>query len=358
MKTVKVLVVDDSAFSRRSISTMLEGMQGVRVVGYAVDGEEGIRQTISLKPDLVTLDLEMPRMDGFTLLRILTSRFNMPVIVVSALSKADKVFKALELGAVDFVAKPSAEASPDLMLISNDLQYKVRQAVKARVKGFATENIPQSHRAPNLPTAGLFPAKRELQLVAIAASTGGPPALQSIFASFDQPLPFGIVVAQHMPPGFTAAFSERLNKATGFEVKEAAEGDVVKPGIALVAPGGKNMVLEESAGTISVKLLPPPPDKRYIPSADELICSCSAIYGSRMMAVVLTGMGNDGAAGVKAVKSAGGMVIAESERSSVVYGMPREAYATGCVDMVADLVDIPDEIIRCSGLKKSALKQQ
>lgn len=339
-----MLVVDDSAFSRRSITRMLEKVAGIEVVGYAVDGEEGIRQVASLKPDLVTLDLEMPRMDGFTLLRILTDRFNLPVIVVSALSDADKVFRALELGAVDFVAKPSSDASPDLLSIAKDLQYKVRQAVKARVK---------EHRRPASPGARPSVQRKQadagqgaaLELVAIAASTGGPPALRGILGAFEQIYPFSVVVAQHMPVGFTKAFAERLNRSSAFEVREARDGDPVLAGQALLAPGGNQMVLEQDNDIIRARVLPPDPRYRYNPSADALFASCAPLYGQRMLAVVLTGMGNDGSQGVRLVKQHGGRVLAEAEESSVVYGMPREAAATGCVDRIVTLDEMPGAIL-------------
>lgn len=354
MKEIRVLVVDDSALSRRSISNMLEGMSGVRVVGTAIDGEEGIRQAITLKPDLVTLDLEMPRMDGFTLLRILTTKFHIPVIVVSALSQADKVFKALELGALDFVPKPSGDPFSGLALIREDLQFKVRQASNARVLPGSAEKERQNRLSPMPKSTSCYRGKKPAGIVAIASSTGGPPALQSIFSTFEQSYQFAIVIAQHMPSGFTTAFAERLNRSTAFEVREATDGDIVKPGLALLAPGGFNMILNETSGLVKVNIVPPPPDKRYIPSADELLTSCARIYGDRALAVVLTGMGNDGSAGVRAVKAAGGRVIAESENSSVVYGMPREAFATGCVDVVADLDDIPQEILALGGFNKPA----
>jgi len=346
MKPVRVLVVDDSAYSRRSITRMLEGVPGIEVVGYAIDGEEGIRQVISLKPDLVTLDLEMPRMDGFTLLRILTGRFNLPVLVVSALSDAEKVFRALELGAVDFVAKPSSDASTDLLSITEDLQYKVRQAVTARIKEYHR----LSDHAVSLSVQrkqGRRGHKTPLELVAIAASTGGPPALQGILSAFERPYPFGVVVAQHMPPGFTKAFAERLNRSSVFEVREAKDGDPIVAGQALVAPGGSHVILEQDDAIIRVRVLPPDPNYRYNPSADALFCSCAPLYGKRMLAVVLTGMGNDGSQGVRQVKQYGGQVLAESEESSVVYGMPREAAATGCVDRIAALDDIPSAILDC-----------
>ncbi len=348
MKPLRVLVVDDSAYSRRSITRMLEGMPGIEVVGYAVDGEEGIRQVISLKPDLVTLDLEMPRMDGFTLLRILTGRFSLPVIVVSARSDAEKVFRALEFGAVDFVAKPSSDAGPDLLSITADLQEKVRLAVTARIKEY--------HRLTDHPLVrhgtiggGPLVSKPSLELVAIAASTGGPPALQGILSAFERPYPFAVVVAQHMPQGFTKAFADRLNRSSLFEVREAKDGDLLQPGLALIAPGGCNLLLDEGGGMVRTRVLPPDPAYRYNPSADALFRSSAPLYGDRMLAVVLTGMGNDGSQGVRQVKQHGGQVLAESEESSVVYGMPREAVATGCVDRVVSLDEIPSAILDCGG---------
>ncbi|CAH2031180.1 protein-glutamate methylesterase/protein-glutamine glutaminase [Trichlorobacter ammonificans] len=346
MKPFRVLVVDDSAYSRRTISRMLDNMPQIEVVGYAGDGEEGIRQVIALKPDLVTLDLEMPRMDGFTLLRILTTRFNLPVIVISASSEADKVFRALEMGALDFVAKPERSNTPALNSIELDLAQKVRNVLAARKR--TLEQEPEEEPLPP-PGRILRPRRRSLELVAIAASTGGPPALQSIFSGYDQSYPFGIVVAQHMPSGFTRAFADRLNRVSHFEVREAEDGDLVQPGLALVAPGGRNMVLQSVGIEVRARILPPDPEDRYLPSADRLFASCAHIYGKRMLAVVLTGMGNDGKEGVVAVKEKGGLVLAESEASAVVYGMPREAAATGCVDRIVPLPGISQSILDLGG---------
>jgi len=348
MKPFRVLVVDDSAYSRRTISKMLDCMEQIEVVGYAADGEEGIRQVISLKPDLVTVDLEMPRMDGFTLLRILTTRFNIPVIVISALNEAEKVFRALEMGALDFVAKPQRGNTPELRSIEQDLAQKVRNVLASRKKT-ATEDSGEVATAV-IPPRSLRQGRRNaVELVAIAASTGGPPALQSIFSGYDQSYNFGIVVAQHMPAGFTWAFAERLDRVSPFEVREAADGDLVRPGLALIAPGGKNMVLETVGAEVMVRITLPTAEDRYLPSADRLFASCAPIYGKRMMAVVLTGMGNDGKEGIIKVKEHGGVVLAESESSAVVYGMPREAAATGCVDRIVPLPGISKSILDCGG---------
>jgi two-component system chemotaxis response regulator CheB len=351
MSTVRVVVVDDSAFSRRTITKMLEGIKDIEVVGFAINGEEGIQKVASLKPDLVTLDLEMPKMDGFTLLRILTTRFSVPVIVISALSGADKVFKALELGALDFIAKPTSAASTDLLLIREDLQQKVLQIVKHKPKDIrrfsqqmpVVERVAAPIQRTERPATGA--QQTTIDMVAIGSSTGGPPALQSIFSSFEHKLPFAVVVAQHMPAGFTKAFADRLNRSSPFDIKEAENGDLVLPGRILIAPGGMNMIFEVCGGQVTVRIVPPTSADRYIPSVDVMLESCAGIYRKRMIAVILTGMGNDGSKGVKSVHEQGGYLIAESEETAVVYGMPREAVATGLVDRIVPLQRVAREIL-------------
>jgi len=351
MSTIRVVVVDDSAFSRRTITKMLEGIKDIEVVGFATNGEEGIQKVASLKPDLVTLDLEMPKMDGFTLLRILTTRFSVPVIVISALSGADKVFKALELGALDFIAKPTSTASTDLLLIREDLQQKVLQIVKHKPKDIrrfspqmpVVEKVSAPIQRVERPVTGT--QQTTIDLIAIGSSTGGPPALQSIFSSFEHKLPFAVVVAQHMPAGFTKAFADRLNRSSPFDIKEAEDGDLLLPGRILIAPGGMNMIFEVCGGQVTARIVPPTPADRYIPSVDVMFESCAGIYRKRMIAVVLTGMGNDGSRGIKSVHGQGGYLIAESEETAVVYGMPREAVATGLVDRIVPLHRVAREIL-------------
>jgi two-component system, chemotaxis family, protein-glutamate methylesterase/glutaminase len=351
MSTVRVVVIDDSAFSRRTITKMLEGIKDIEVVGFATNGEEGIQKVAALKPDLVTIDLEMPKMDGFTLLRILTTRFSVPVIVISALNGADKVFKALELGALDFVAKPSSSASTDLLLIREDLQQKVLQIVKHKPKDIRrfTPQVPVEERVSAPAQRIEYPAPGDQQttidIVAIGSSTGGPPALQSIFSSFEHKYPFAVVVSQHMPAGFTRAFADRLNRSSLFDIKEAEDGDLVLPGRILIAPGGMNMVFEVCGGQVTARIVPPTPADRYIPSVDVMLESCAGIYRKRLIAVILTGMGNDGSKGIRSVHGQGGYLIAESEETAVVYGMPREAVASGLVDRVVPLHRVTREIL-------------
>lgn len=355
MKVIRVLVIDDSAFSRRTITKMLDESEGIEVVGYAVDGEDGIKKVIELNPDLVTMDLEMPRMDGFTLLRIIKKRFSIPVIVVSALSAADKVFKALELGALDFVAKPKSTASPELLQIHDDLIRKVRQVAKLQPKNETDRSaVSVVDSSPQITPLPVFPPKEDnsshsFDVVAIGSSTGGPQALQGLFTSFEKQYPFAIVVSQHMPVGFTKAFAERLNRLSKFDVKEAADGDPVLPGLILIAPGGANMTFESCNGQVVARVVKPSSSDRYVPSVDVMLESCAAAFKARMLAVILTGMGNDGSKGVRAVKQQGGYVISESEETSVVYGMPREAVATGLVDQILPLQQIAHEILRKGG---------
>jgi two-component system chemotaxis response regulator CheB len=289
----------------------------------------------------------MPKMDGFTLLRILATRFSLPVIVISAASGADKVFRALELGALDFIAKPSRSASTELLTIRDDLRQKVLQPF--------LQKSPQRNRCRNNgddggvnrkpPPGSAARPRPALEIVAIGTSTGGPPALQSIFSAFEQAFPFAVVVAQHMPIGFTRAFAERLNRSSHFEIKEAEDGDPVLPGRVLIAPGGKNLVLDDDGGQVIARIVEPAAADRYAPSADVMFESCARIYRDRLVAVILTGMGNDGSRGVRMVKERGGYIISESDETAVVYGMPREALATGLVDRVAPLHRITQEIL-------------
>ena len=349
---IRVLVVDDSAFNRRTIIKMLEAVPGIEVVGYACDGEEGLRKVFDLHPDLITLDLEMPRMDGFTFLRIVMAGRPTPVIVISARSEDENVFRALDFGAVDFVAKPSARISPELFNIREDLVRKVLSGGRTDMSKVLQRSSQVEAVAPRIPVARKqsLHVKQATALVVIGASTGGPPALQTIFSAIREPLPIAFAIAQHMPPGFTKAFAERMNKLSALTISEAVDGDLVLPGKVFIAPGGRNLVFERSGQEVRIRVVNPAPEQRYVPSVDVLFASAAATFAARTVAVVLTGMGNDGHQGVMAIKKAGGAVIAESEESSVVFGMPKEAIATGCVDTVVPLALVCEEIMRKSGL--------
>jgi two-component system chemotaxis response regulator CheB len=269
------------------------------------------------------------------------------------------VFKALELGAVDFIAKPTRTISDELLRIQQDLQQKVRNVfnlnmavIKKRealpAAASITAEIVAKRKKKLQPSSGPGKKEKGIELVAIGSSTGGPPALQRIFSSYTEVMPFSVVVSQHMPAGFTKAFAERLNRSSAFEIKEAGDGDRVEPGKILIAPGGRNLVFQAVNGGVVARVVEPSPQDRYIPCVDAMFASLAPIYGAKLLAVVLTGMGNDGSRGIRAVKAAGGQILVEAEESSVVFGMPREAINTGLVDKVAPLERIAREIVlRC-----------
>jgi two-component system chemotaxis response regulator CheB len=356
-KPIRILVIDDSAFNRQTITAMIEGSPGLQVVGRAGDGEEGLRMAFQLQPDVITLDLEMPKMDGFAFLRLLMARQPTPVIVISGYATRENVFKALELGALDFVAKPSRTITPELRTIQEELLTKVRLVTQLRMVSL-TDRAARSRAGGTM--SGAFsvppvpvtpPASRKEgvappRLIAIGASTGGPPAINRILVNLEPTLPVGIVITQHMPAKFTRAFAERLDRTTPWSVREAEPGDAITAGCVLVAPGSGSLAIKREGGQLRAEIVAQQPDDRYVPSVDRMLTSAATAMGTDLLAIVLTGMGGDGGRGVKAVKAAGGRNIAEAPESAVIFGMPQEAIATGCVDEVVALPNIPDMIAR------------
>jgi two-component system chemotaxis response regulator CheB len=344
---LKVLVIDDSAYHRRTLTRIIAAAPEFEVVGTASDGEEAIKKVVTLKPDLLTLDLEMPRMDGFTFLRWLMRTFPRPTLVVSSRESNKSVFRALELGAADFVLKPVSYASEQLGQIEGEVIRKLREIAAARPDKLAmrarrqTAADPESAGPPGRKKAVVPAVAGRYRCVAIGASTGGPPALQQLLTALAADLPAAVVIAQHMPEGFTRMFAERLDRSVALRVREAENDEEVVPGLVLLAPGGKNMTVQSGMrGRVFVRLEAPAPSDRYVPSADRLLTSAAAVYGSQMLSAVLTGMGDDGALGTRAVRAAGGLTIAEAEESCVVFGMPREAIRTGAVQRVLALPEI------------------
>ena len=338
---IRLLVVDDSAYNRRNIADVFATYPEVEVVGKAADGEEALRLAALLKPDVITLDLEMPRMDGFTFLRILMSRQPTPVIVVSSYSQKENVFKALELGALDFVAKPTAQISPDATDLREQILAKV--LLVRQLRSNLTPPAPSSRRqvSGNFPVDGrnAFPDSTAMRaasayiapkhVIAIASSTGGPSALLEIFSKIPLTSTAGIVVAQHMPDKFTRTFAERLDKRGAVRTSEAVEGDRVGKLTGFVCPGRQCMEVMQNGLELKLALGAPRPDDRYVPSADRLLKSVAAACGARAVGVILTGMGDDGVEGARAIRDAGGLVIAESQETAVVYGMPGAAVRAG-----------------------------
>lgn len=345
---IKVLVVDDSAYNRQTITSMLERVPGIRVVARAGDGDEGLKQVFSHAPDVITLDLEMPKMDGFTFLRILMSRRPTPVLVISSHARKENVFKALELGALDFIAKPTSKISPELQEIEQELIAKIQLISKLRMVPLPLRIRPPTPGpvpVPAAPPAVVAPGQG-LRLVAIGASTGGPPALQQIVSALDPRWPAAYVIAQHMPAKFTSAFAERLDRASSLEIREAKDGDTLRAGLALVAPGSAVMTLVRDGDALLVRLSPPTPEDRFVPSIDKLFESAAEAMGEHTLAIVLTGMGGDGSRGVRAVRRRGGTAIAEAADTAVIFGMPEEAIKTGAVSEVLPLGQIPGAISR------------
>ncbi len=342
LAALRVLLVDDSEASRGELARILED-EGAEVVGHARDGEQALQQALLCRPDVVLLDLQMPRMDGFTFLRLLMARRPTPVIVFSALSRRQDVFKSLELGALDFVAKP--EAGP-LAPVREELLAKCATVRALRLRNLGAR--PVDERDPADP----HPATEPERVVVIGASTGGPRALQELLAAIPGDVPAAILVAQHMPEKFTRAFADRLARTTRFHVTEAADGDLVTEGRVLVAPGARHLELRREAHGLAglrARLVSPDADgysARICPSIDRLFTSAALAMPRRLCAVILTGMGSDGAAGAQAVKAAGGLVLAESEDTAVIYGMPLAAQASGKVDEVLPLPALAARLTR------------
>ena len=343
-RPIRVMVVDDSQPNRRALASMLAAFEGVEVVAEAADGEEGLREALRVCPDVICLDLAMPRMDGFTFLRLLMARQPTPVIVVSSFNRKADVFKALELGAMDFIAKP--EGGPGrLARIRAELLQKVRTVRALRIETLER----RAHDAAAWPETKAEP-EASVRAACLGASTGGPPALQRILTDLPGHLPMAVLVAQHMPPRFTRAFADRVARLADFRVAEAEDGQPLQGGRAYVAPGGRHLSLEPGRAAGAPPRLrvtaPRPGERRYCPSIDLLFESAARVLGNRACAVVLTGMGNDGREGLRPVREAGGLTLAESEETAVVFGMPREAMASGRVDEVLPLDAIAARLVR------------
>ncbi len=349
---IRLLVIDDSAFSRQAITRMLDASPLVEVVGVARDGEEALRKTFELKPDLITVDLEMPRMDGFTFLRVVMRKRPTPVIVVSGRSGEDDVFRALELGAVDFVGKPSPRATLELNNIEQELLRKVHAIRDLRIEKVQTRiEAPPSVIREARGAPPLLP-----RVVAIGSSTGGPAALMQVFSAFPDAPQCSFAVAQHMPTGFTRGFAERIDRLTRLQAVEAEGGETLSPGRVLVAPGGKHLEFERAGGEIITRVTAADERDKYTPSVDRLFESAAKHLGAELLAVVLTGMGDDGRSGVCSVNLAGGRVIAESESTAVIFGMPQQAIRTGFVDRILPLGEIAAAIQE--GLPTSVRREQ
>ncbi len=338
---IRALVIDDSAYNRVTLTRMLEAEPRIAVAGTAVNGEDGIKQVMRHRPDVITLDLEMPIMDGFAFLRWLMVNLPTPVIAVSSKSSDRSVFKALELGALDFIAKPGGRVSPRLEEIQRDLVAKVLQIADLRIENLKPRFEEEAEVAKGPAVSGACP----VDAIVIGSSTGGPPALQHVFSALPR-LPVPVVVAQHMPPTFTRLFAERVNKLTAWDVKEAADGEMLEPGTVYIAPGGQQSEIRRIAEGLQVRVFAAGLSDLHAPSVDRLFRSASDACRERLVAIVMTGMGDDGSESIRVVKERGGRTIAESSDSAIIFGMPAEAIRTGAVDDVLSLSAMPMAIQR------------
>jgi two-component system, chemotaxis family, protein-glutamate methylesterase/glutaminase len=342
-RKIRVLIVDDSAVARRAIRDALEQDPEIEVVDVACDAYVAREKILKLEPDVITLDLEMPRMDGLTFLRILNEHHPMPVVVVSSLTPqgSAKALEALALGAVDVLAKPNG--SQTLGEVAHQLAYHVKAAARARLR----PRRPESGDTALPPVSQSMPPGRFStgRIILIGASTGGVEALRFLLPRLPDGLP-PIAVVQHIPPNFSRLMADRLNDLCPFEVREAAEGDELHSALCLVAPGDFHMALVRYGRGYRVRLTQSPPVHHCRPAVDVLFRSAAELVGAQAVAALLTGMGTDGARGLQALRAAGAQTLAEHEESCVVYGMPQAAIKLGVVDHVVPLEQMPQAILQ------------
>ena len=342
--SIRVLVVDDSAVIRQILGDAISSTPGMELAGTAFDGLRALEMLEAVQPDVVTLDIQMPNMDGLATLDALLGRRSVPVIMVSSLTQlgASTTLEALERGAMDYVAKPERGSAVETSF-KEDLVRKIRTVAGMDVRRILQLRQERKERLRERSAAAAEPARAEDEgssptaveladrCIAIGISTGGPPALAQLFEALGPPLP-PIVVVQHMPPQFTKPLAWRLNSLSSLSIKEAAHGDVLRPNHVLVAPGGVHLELRRQGKWAKVALGDGPPVSGHKPSVDVMMESAAKVYGSRLIGVIMTGMGRDGANGCRAIRSAGGYVLGQDEASSDVYGMNKVAFVEGHVD--------------------------
>jgi two-component system chemotaxis response regulator CheB len=337
---IRTLVVDDSPFVRKVVREMLSRSPFIEVVGMARDGEEALEMTANLKPDVITCDLTMPRVGGVEFVRQQMLRAPVPILLLSASSAdADNVLEAIDAGAVDFVQKPTARASHDLLAVRDELIEKVKGAATVPVRNLLLE--PSSSR-PHLNAS----AQHNVDVIAIGISTGGPQALRYLIPQLPADLLVPVLIVLHMPVGYTSLFATKLAEISKLKVVEASEGALVQPGVAILAQAGRHLMLaRNSTGEIRTRLAIQPMDKPHRPSVDVLFQSVAEIYGSRTLAIVMTGMGDDGKQGAAWIKAQGGKVLTEAEESCVIYGMPRSIDEAGLSDASVPLSRMAEAIM-------------
>ena len=353
-RKIKAVVVDDSAFMRKSLSIMLESTGEIEVVATARDGIEGVEMVKSKMPDIVTMDIEMPRMDGLTALQKIMKEFPTPVLMVSSLTTegAKDTLKALEYGAVDFIPKELSFVNVNIIKIKEDLVAKVKAIVSQKSLDLRLQRIhnlnfnkngspstpKQAYSSKSLPQIGY-------RAIALGISTGGPMSLQRVIPMLSKKLSIPMFVVQHMPPKFTKSLAERLNGLSEVEVKEAEDKEIVKGGVVYIAPGGFHMTVEKTTNNhLQISISQFPSDTLHRPSVDVMLNSVINVYSKYVLGVIMTGMGRDGADAIKELKIKGGYSIAQDEESCVVYGMPKAVVDAGNADLVLPLESIANAI--------------
>jgi two-component system, chemotaxis family, protein-glutamate methylesterase/glutaminase len=341
-QVIRTLIVDDSAFVRKSVREMLSRNPYIEVVGAARDGIEALEMVEQLKPDVVTCDLGMPRLDGPGFVRQQMARRPLPILILSvANGEATHALEALDAGAVDFIQKPTALATDDLLRIREELIEKVKAAANISLRAL----VEPARAEPRKPAVPPKPASR-VQIVVIGISTGGPQALRAFVPRFPASFPVPIVVVLHMPVGFTALYASKLNELSALEVREVVDGDELRPGLCLFAQAGRHLKLTRtSSGRIVSRLTMQPVDLLHRPSADVLFRSAVDVYGDRVLGVVMTGMGSDGREGAAWIKAKGGIVLTEAEESCIIYGMPRSVVEAGASDAAIPLPQMAEAIM-------------
>ena len=351
---IRVLIVDDSAFMRTALSRMVASDPGLWVAGTASNGVEALQKVTSLNPDVVTLDVRMPGLDGLQTLRRIMAECPRPVLMVSSatVKDAETTFSALEAGAFDYVPKQLSSTSLDILHLRDELVAKIKAAAESRHSSDHVGVPRKPPRAVELPireSSSSTPA-----IVAIGISTGGPKALQDILPFLPSDLAVPILVVQHMPPGFTAPFAQRLNNLCPVSICEASHGEAIQPGVVYIARAGFHLTVDRASNSKMVICLSGKPENQlHVPSADVMMQSVASVFGSRAMGIIMTGMGSDGAQGMSAIRREGGFTVGQDEPSCAVYGMPRVCAEMGILDRVVPLAQIPNEILHATHYRPS-----
>lgn len=365
---ISVLVVEDSAFFRKTLKNMLESDPLIQVIGTAEDGIEALEKIEKLRPDVVTLDIEMPRMNGLEVLKVVMEKFPLPVIMISSITKdgAEATLDALHMGAIDYIPKNLSRMSSNVDTVRDELLAKVKAVAKKgtdsavihksgasessyferKIRSGHVKNLRGSQSDGHSGRYLDYKGGDDVDLVSLGASTGGPRALQEILIQLPGDFPAPIIITQHMPGVFTKPFAERINKLCEIEIKEAEDNDIIKSGVALLAPGGYQMRVRKRNRECRVEISNEPKESIYKPSVDITMMSASQSFGKGCVGVILTGMGSDGLEGMRAIKSRGGMTIAQNKKSCVVYGMPKMVIEAGVADKTLSLDDIVGELLK------------